>query len=237
MAITTALDLITMTLRKIGVHAAAQPVPPEESQDALDDLNLLFESWGLDGRIVARVADIPVPLVPGQATYTIGSGGQVNLPRPVTLHDGFTRVGDLDFPYTMIRVDQWASLAWKPQGQDWPEYVYYEETFPLGTLHPWPVPTAAHSLHLLADAPFTALALVTDTVSLAPGYRELAVYRLGRRLASEYRVALSAEFTDEARRIEDAIRRHRAQPVEATLLVPYGHERTTSADWIYTGGF
>lgn len=230
----TVLDLITAALRKIGVHVAGQPVPPEEAQDAMDELNRLLETWSLQGRLVPRVSDLAFPLTPGQASYTVGVGGNFNTPRPVTLHDGYTRIGSEDYPYSVIPVELYAGIGNKSERSTWPEVLYYEPSYPLGLVHLWPVPSAATVLHLLSDAAVSQVSTVLDLLSLPPGYKDGLIYGLGKRLAPEYGRPLSPDFLADARQIDLWIQRHNTRPIIATVVMP-GGQAVPDAGWIYHG--
>lgn len=230
----TALDLITASLIKIRVHRSGAAVPNEDAIDALDELNRLCESLALENWPIYRVVDIPHSLMPGTASLTLGTGGQVNTVRPLALQDSYTEVGDLSYPYAMIGVDQWNRIGRKRQSGTAVELVYYDPAYPLGMAWLWPVPSSGGTLHVQAVQQFSALTIV-EVLSLPPGYRDFLVHRLGKRLAPSYGAVLGGEFLEEARRIELAIYRQRKQPVIATLDVPF--LRGSDSNWITHGGF
>lgn len=83
---TTALQLVTSALRKIGAVAAGEAPDANEQSDALAALNQLIESWNLQGLTLYRLENASYTLVPSQQTYTIGSGADFDGARPITLN-------------------------------------------------------------------------------------------------------------------------------------------------------
>jgi len=239
MATSTARDLLAASLRKIGVLAAGEPMEPDQASDALDELSRMLETWGLQRRLVFRVLEIVKPLTAGQASYTIGPGGQINTTRPLQIRQdaGFTRRGTLDFPLEGITAFQYDAIGLKALPAPWARWVYYDPAFPLGTITLWPVPSEANELHLRADAQFTSPATLNDTLSFPPGYVDALVHGLGKRLASEYGKTLSAEFQEEARRCEAALKTSNAQPVIADFDPRLAGTKGRDAGYILHGGY
>lgn len=227
------LDVITAALIKLRVHRAGADVPPEDAQDAADELRRLLGTWQVEGSLVYRVQEQICPLTPGKATYTIGPGGDIDTPRPVALHDAFTRIGSTDYPYTVVHAELWTLLHQKSQSGTWPQWVYYEPAYPLGVIHCWPVPTVG-VLSLLLDQPLTTLGL-NDTVSMPPGYEDALVLCLGKRLAPSYGQSLTAEYVSDYTLAMRALTRANKRPVIATLRLPVTGRRATEASWIYHG--
>ena len=63
---TTALQLVTSALRKIGAVAAGEAPDANEQSDALAALNQLIESWNLQGLALYRRENVAYSLVPSQ---------------------------------------------------------------------------------------------------------------------------------------------------------------------------
>ncbi|MCP5307516.1 MAG: hypothetical protein H6953_19070, partial [Chromatiaceae bacterium] len=80
---TTALQLVTSSLRLIGAVAAGESPDADEQADALAALNQILESWNLQGLSLYRQENVVYTLVPSQQDYTIGSGADFDGERPI----------------------------------------------------------------------------------------------------------------------------------------------------------
>lgn len=82
---TSAATLIAAALRDIGVLAEGEPMSAAMGADGLIRLNQMVQSWQAEFGTVTAVERTIFPLVSNQQTYTIGPGGDFNVPRPVSI--------------------------------------------------------------------------------------------------------------------------------------------------------
>jgi hypothetical protein len=99
---TTALQLVTSSLRKLGAVAAGEAPDADEQADALAALNQIVESWNLQGLALYRRENVAYSLVPSQQVYTIGSGANFNGARPITINGAFVTRGGIDYPVEVL---------------------------------------------------------------------------------------------------------------------------------------
>ena len=196
---TTALQLVTSSLRKLGAVAAGEAPDADEQADALAALNQIVESWNLQGLALYRRENVAYSLVPSQQVYTIGSGANFNGARPITMNGAFVTRGGIDYPLEPLTQAQWNEILQKSQESQLPEAVYYEPTFPDGTLRFWPVPLEALTVTLAINMQLGAVADINDDLAFPPGYERALVYALAVDLAPEYpAVTLSQRVIDTA---------------------------------------
>ena len=196
---TTALQLITSSLRKLGAVAAGESLDADEQSDALAALNQILESWNLKGLALFRRENAAYTLVPSQQAYSVGSGADFDGPRPITLHSAFVTRGGIDYPLAVLTQAQWNDIIQKSTQSDIPEGVYYEPTFPAGTMRFWPVPIEALTVTLAIDMQLAAVADINDDLAFPPGYERALLYALAVDLAPEYpAVTLSQSVIDTA---------------------------------------
>ena len=81
----TGLQVITDALKLLGVVAGHEVPTSAEQQDSFARLNELIDSWGTHAQTLLVARRDVVPLVAGQQVYTIGAGGDVDVPAPMTL--------------------------------------------------------------------------------------------------------------------------------------------------------
>lgn len=173
MAITTALDLITYALKKRKVLGVGDTLSDEEVQDALDTLNLMLESWSLDRLSVYNEA-LQSFVSNGQAAYTIGPGGDIDMSeRPTKLTSAYTRdAAGIDHPMRILLNPQdYDGIQLKGIAVPWPSAVWYEPTNPLGTLHFWPVPNG-YTIYVRFWQQLQQFETLTEQISLPIGYKE-----------------------------------------------------------------
>jgi len=196
---TTALQLVTSSLRKLGAVAAGEALDADEQSDALAALNQIVESWNLKGLALFRRENAAYTLVPSQQAYSVGSGADFDGPRPITLHSAFVTRGGIDYPLAVLTQAEWNDILQKSTESQLPEAVYYEPTFPDGTLRFWPVPLEALPVTLAIDMQLAVVADINDDLSFPPGYERALLYALAVDLAPEYpAVTLSQSVIDAA---------------------------------------
>lgn len=173
MAITTALDLIKYALKKRRVLGVGDTLTDEEAQDALDTLNLMLESWSLDRVSVYNEAQQTF-VSNGQAAYTIGPGGDIDVTeRPTKLTSAYTRdAAGIDHPMrVLLNAQDYDGIQLKSIAVPWPSAVWYEPTNPLGTLHFWPVPNG-YTIYLRFWQQLQQFDSLTEQIDLPIGYKE-----------------------------------------------------------------
>ncbi len=196
---TTALQLVNSSLRKLGAVAAGETPDADEQSDALAALNQIVESWNLKGLALYRRENAAYTLVPSQQAYSVGSGADFDGARPITLHSAFVTRGGVDYPLAVLTQAEWNDILQKSTESEIPEGIYYEPTFPDGTLRFWPVPLEALTVTLAVDMQLAAVADINDTLSFPPGYERALLYALAVDLAPEYpAVTLSQAVIDAA---------------------------------------
>ena len=125
-----------------------------------------------------------------QITYNVP--GNIPLQRPLRITNGYSRLTSsgysyVDYPIDIVSLDQYSSIGLKNQPGPWPKIVYYDGSYPLGTLYFWPVPTQAVELHLWSDVLFSDYASLNTQFSLPQGYERFLKLALARELWTLYR--------------------------------------------------
>lgn len=237
----TALDLITGALRKIGQYAPGEAIDSQDANDALDCFNGMLDLWTNQKLSVYNQIETVFTLTSGQASYTIGTGGDVDIERPYQIAAAYSRqttgTSSVDFPCQVATLEKYANIGLKSQPGPWPKIVYYNSGWPLGELIFWPVPTQSVSFHLWTDQVFSVLSL-TDVVSLPRGYFMGLQYSLAEILCSEYGMSVPPDIKRFAKQFRDIIKAQNATPqaesgVDSAIVSSSGND----AGWILTGGF
>lgn len=182
----TALNLITSSMRLVGAVASGETLNADEANDALDVLNELLSSWALRNLLAYRNVNSEFNLVAGTQSYTIGPSGAFNTDRPVSIEGAFVTSGDVDYPLHLLSTEEWNAIAQKGSTSPIPTAIYYDSSYPLGTIWVWPVPSDSIQITLSVNLQFAALTSLAQSISYPPGYSKALRYSLAVELAPEY---------------------------------------------------
>jgi hypothetical protein len=80
-----AREILTQSFGDLGIVSANAPMTPEMASDGLKRLNNMVSSWRTQFGTVLAVERTIFPIVADKQTYTIGLGGDFNVPKPVTI--------------------------------------------------------------------------------------------------------------------------------------------------------
>ena len=188
----TALDLITDVFYKMKVYAPGQTITGEDSAWALTTLNDMFDSWSNDSLTCYANTEQSFILVPGKSQYTIGTGGDINSNRPISIQTspGTAYLVDTNsnrFEVSIIEQDKWNQISLLTEQSDLPDTLFYNPQYPLGIINLFPVPSAAYTLKFIYRMSLANISTLTGTFSLPPGYLEAIKANLLIRLWNDYR--------------------------------------------------
>ena len=111
-----------------------------------------------------------------------------------------------DYAVDPMAYDDWAVIRLKSL-QAYPNYMYLDAAFPLGTLSFYPVPIYASLLTLYSRKPFSQFSSLTSTFSLPPGYARAMKFQLAIELAPEYQTTAGPDVARMAMEAKAAIKR------------------------------
>lgn len=149
------------------------------------------------------------------ANYTVGVGGDVNIVRPVSpqaiqnigyLNNNFSPAVEIQLG-PVLTDDSYAAIPIKTYSSPYPTSFYYNPTFPLGTLKPWPIPSSSNLVGVLyAGTPTSEFTSTTQSVSVPNGYRRYFRTHLAMELAPVFSAQPSAALVKMAADSEAAIK-------------------------------
>ncbi len=205
------LDLITSSLRLIGVLASGETPSSAEASDCLLILNQMVEAWGIEHLALFTLNRNTFTLVPGTQNYTVGTGGTFNMARPARIEYVSMLILNnpaqpLELPIQMFTDTEWQAIPVKNISTTIPQGVYDDGGFPLRTLSYFPVPSVANQTILGTWAALSAFSdLVTD-VTFPPGYAKALRYNLALDLAPEFGSNVKPEVLAQAIASKGAIK-------------------------------
>jgi hypothetical protein len=194
----TGRELVTATLKLIGVLAPGEAPAAHEATDSLATLNRMLGAWSTEGLLINAVSREAFTLTPNDGDYMIGVGGDFDTARPQQILNALIRdqsgTPALEYPVTLLSLDEWAGLLQKETSSSHPRALYDDGGYPLRKLSLYPKPSAAHQLVLYTLKPFTEVSTLDTEVTLPPGSDEALIYNLAIRLAPEYGRPVTAEI-------------------------------------------
>jgi hypothetical protein len=224
----TGRDLISASLRLLGVLASGENLGAQEATDGLSTLNRLISGWSNEGLLVfGLTAEPAITLTPGKATYTLGASGDLST-RPMSIEKALIRDGLTDYPVRLMSLSEYASISRKSNQSNYPTDLYDDGGYPQKTITLYPTPSAALSLILFTKRPLTELATLDTALSLPPGYERALNFNLAIDLAPEYGRAIPDSVAMVASESKAAIKRSNIKP---------SYLRSDEALLIHTGRF
>lgn len=239
---TTAYDIISGALRKIGAIAVGETLTADDSTTGLEQLNAMLDLWSTEHLAVFNNNEYVLQLQAGKASYTVGAGGDFDMPRPLRLSGAYTRLqptgSTVDYTCTEVDFTRYAKIGIKNQPGPWPKVMYFNTSFPLAELVFWPVPSQNAEFHLWADMVFSQFANLTDAATLPQGYMLALQTNLAVLLAPEYGTQPAPELVAQARASKKALKALNATPTAtSTYDASIVTGNANDAGWILTGGF
>lgn len=183
-------DIIRDAFTEIGVLAAGETLSSDDQAFGLGKANRLLDNWNAERRAVYADVFNTYTLTANLGSHTIGPTGTfVVTKRPVTIDAArliFTAPNpDIYQPITLRDKQWWQAQTIPGMTSAIPTDLYYDPTWPNGTLHFWPVPTVAYGV-LLVTREYLAAVATGDQFSLPSGYREAVTLTLAEQLQIAY---------------------------------------------------
>jgi hypothetical protein len=136
----------------------------------------MLDSWSNDSLTCFAILEQSAPLIINQFQYTIGPGGDFNMPRPIRVKygDGAAYIQDTNFnryPIEVLQRSDWNLIGnLQNINSDIPTRMFYDPQYPLGIISVWPVPLTNWTIYwdsYLQLVEFRSLAM---PAALPPGY-------------------------------------------------------------------
>jgi hypothetical protein len=173
----TALDLITDALLGMGVYAPGEPLTAADSSFCLQRLNTMIDSWSNEALMTFAILEQSGTLIPGQWQYTIGTGGNFNMTRPLRIlaSPGSCYVQDSNgnrYNLEVVPRDRWNLIGNIAKvTANFPNTLFYDPQYPLGIINVYPIPNVGWTLYFDSYLQLSEFAALTTAMSLPPGYQ------------------------------------------------------------------
>lgn len=195
----TVSDLITDSLKVLGVVGAGGSLSASDSTDGLRQVQVLLDAWNADRLCIGVETRTTYTWTASQSSRTIGASGDLVGTRPLWLAraavipSGQTVEIALGRPLTR---QEYADIPNKAITADYFTAYHYEPTPTNGTVTVWPVPTTAPTFVVYVPTPLTSAVTLATTLAYAPGYEAALMYALAKRMAPIFRQPWKAVLED-----------------------------------------
>ena len=180
----TVNEVTDAAYRKIGIKS---PTSTEDTY-ALEAINNMISQWGGEF-LVPYFTKESFTLTAGTSEYTIGSGGDFDTVRPLSIDQAYLRVDTIDYHLKVISGKQEGMVRMKSyEGR--PEEVAYLPEYSLGKILFDCEPDDTYTVYFTFRKNFTRFTAITDTISLPDEYFEALTYNLTIRLAEDNSIQL-----------------------------------------------
>lgn len=221
--------VVSLALKNSGVLGTGQTPGAEMTNTAFDTLNAMIGQWAAKRWLVYHLVNLTKTST-GAVSYTIGPAGDFNCAvRPTSIEAAFVSQNlntpqQIDTPLEILQSrEDYSRIAMK-QLVSFPYYLYYDNSFPLGTLYPWPAPNATlYGLTVTIKMVLPAFANLSDDINLPAEYQEALIYNLAVRMRALYQMPPDPAIVALAKSGLNTIRNANAQVPR--LQMPLGMAR------------
>lgn len=182
-------DLIRRSMYLINAISAGEVPDTADLNDALLTLNEMLDSWDTQPLALYGSSTESFVLTPGQSVYnwgpTAGPTGFTSA-RPVVIDNVTCTRNGVTTPVELVTQQQYDDVPIKSIAEPLIEKVLYVNSFPLGVVTCFPVPTEAVTLTFATARQFATPLTLQSTLALPPGYLRAIRYGLAVELWPEY---------------------------------------------------
>ncbi len=235
---TTAGDQINGALRLLGVLAEGETPSAATSQDALNALNQMIDSWNTERLAVFSTQDQVFSWLPGFISRTLGPTGDFVGNRPILLDDSTyfkDPASGISYGIKIINQQQYDGIAVKTVTSTYPQVIWINMSYPDIEMYVYPVPTKVLEWHFVSVEELTQPALLATALTFPPGYLRAFRYNLACEFAPEFGI----EPPPTVSRIAMASKRNlkRINNPDDIMALPYSIVGTRQRYNIFAGNF
>jgi hypothetical protein len=208
--VTTALDLITRSMRLAGSIGTGETPSDAEADSGLEALNAMLDSWQIQRLYVYQIQTQQFTWTALAQSRTVGAAGNFvtsAVPTQIANDCSFT-INSIDYPVQLIDVDAWSNIPDKTTQSSFPWWIYPEYGAALVTLYAYPIPNANITFNLRSWLRLQTFAALTDDLALPPGNERAIAFSLAEEFAGpEFGIEVPASVSRIAASARRALRR------------------------------
>lgn len=178
----TPSDIITLALKTANVLGVGQTASPEDVNDSFNLLNMLLAQLQRRRYFIYQLITTALQAT-GALSYTVGPGGDFNIPRPAKLESAFFRQNvetplPVDYPLEILRSTEDYNRISIKNLNAFPRYAFYDMAYPIGNLYVWPVPNNMYEIHITTMLQLQQFSTINDRIVLPPEYLAALMWNL-----------------------------------------------------------
>lgn len=173
----TAGGIVSDALAMTGSYGARETIQSDDMKLGLRMLSDMMDMWSNFSLACFEIFEQSAPLVPMQASYTIGPGGDFNMTRPLKIltDPGTAYIQDPNgnnYPMQVVPRDKWNLYSNRSSlvTSNFPNILFYDPQYPLGVINITPYPNIAYTMFWDSMLQFATYDSPTQQLSLPPGY-------------------------------------------------------------------
>ncbi|MCK4525972.1 hypothetical protein KAW18_01270 [candidate division WOR-3 bacterium] len=201
----TGTEVIVAAFQELGIIVSGGTPSDNDLTWGLGKLNRMLKSWSADGLNLHYRVEEFFSLVSGTTSYTIGSGANFDTVRPKVIEQAFIRDSGHDYPVGIRPAAEYWTLREKTT-EDRPLKLYYDPTYPNGTIYLYYTPNSVYSLHIVSQKPLLTYVSAGTEIILPGEYEDCLVLNLAIRFASRYGKVVSGELRLDAQKALSGVR-------------------------------
>jgi hypothetical protein len=184
----------------LNVALAGEALSANDAAVILGKLNRLFDHWNTTRQAIYRSVVTSYTLTPALQPHTIGPSGATFTvtERPISIDAATLVVSGSRMTIGIGDLAWWHSVSLPTLTSAIPTGLYYDPTYPNGSIYLWPVPTDAAVIELQTRHQFSLVAL-NDTVTFPQGYYGAIVDTLTEDIAEDFGRTAPERVTARAR--------------------------------------
>ncbi len=182
-------DLFIAAMEVIGATSLDEVPEASELQKCMRHCNLMLNSWSGRRLMLAATIQEGFTLNPGQRVYTIGTSGNFNTDKPISIDSAFIRdSANIDYPVYVVELEIYDSFDDKLVTTARPDAIYYDagmtqQTLPqMGTISCYGIPDQIYTLFINSQKYLTQFVNLTDNVTFQPIYYDCIVQNLATKI-------------------------------------------------------
>lgn len=180
-------DMIAAALRGLEVYGAGESPTATDITNCTQAMNILLKAWGGQGMNLWTNVDKELPLVAGQAAYSIGpSGADLVCNLPLRITDAYLRTAGVDTKVQIMSRYDYDTVANKT-AQGLVSQVFYDPQIPNGKLYLAAAPnSSATVLHFVSQEAIQDVGSASDNPYIPQEWYQLLKWSLMDEVSIEY---------------------------------------------------
>lgn len=184
---TTITQVLTRSAKAIRYLGRGQTLLAQDATDALNAFNSMLDSWSNENLMSYVVLERSFVLAVNKSAYTIGSGGDISVTRPLDIKQAYVQdSGGNNFLLNIQPRDWWNQIGNRSATitSQIPTDLFYDPQYPLGIINIFPSPLLGYAVFYDSTQQQVDPAALTTSISMPEGYERAYVLNLAIEMVS-----------------------------------------------------